>query len=280
MVETGTVSAAACETWVDEPSSADDDDELSSPGTMRDGMSLGNDTCEVIVTDGLPLTIDVDAPCCSALESGAVVVTEPDDESVAEPEGDELEEDGWAMTSVDVGTHSYSLLMLDELAEDDDADADADADAEADAADDELAPAADDVAFDELEPVGSALDGESGPLALGLGPAVEAVVLPVAIGTAALCETVALPEGSGEAGSTELDDAPGTGTTTVLLPATTVLEVGAGVASGAEADERVTGAVALPLLAGTEGDGTDEASASLALGTALADGLNVALLAG
>ena len=276
MVETGTVSAAACETWVDEPSSDDDDDELSSPGTMRDGMSLGNDTCEVIVTDGLPLTIDVDAPCCSALEFGAVVVTEPDDESAAEPDGDELEEDGWAMTSVDVGTHSYSLLMLDELVEADDADADAGADA----ADDELAPAADDVAFGELEPVGSALDGESGPLALGPDPTLEAVVLPVATGTATLCETVALAEGTGEAGSTELDDAPGTGTTTVLLPATTVLEVGAGVASGAEADERVTGAVALPLLAGTEGDGTDEASASLALGTALADGLNVALLAG
>lgn len=63
----------------------------------------------MIVTEGFPLTVDVETPCEAA--SGAVVVVEPDADEVAEPVLVAR-----LTTREEVGTHS-KLFELDELGE-------------------------------------------------------------------------------------------------------------------------------------------------------------------
>lgn len=76
---------------------------------MREGKSVGNEACEVIVTEGFPLTVEVETPCETA--SGAEVVVEPEAEDVAAPVLV-----GRFTTRDEVGTHS-KLFDVDELEE-------------------------------------------------------------------------------------------------------------------------------------------------------------------
>lgn len=76
-----------------------------------------------MVTEGFPLTVEVETPCDTA--SGAVVVVEPDAEEVTDPVLV-----GRLMTRDEVGTHS-KLFEVDELAEgEDDEASDPDPDAD------------------------------------------------------------------------------------------------------------------------------------------------------